>query len=164
MGKIARLCHGAGARAYLALNTIAYESELGKIRALLARARTAGIDAVICWDFAVIEAARSLGLPVFASTQMSVSNSSGLLALYRRFGIKRFVLARECSLDDMKKIRKSLVTALGSKAHGDRHRGVCARRHVRVGERPLLPVAVRARQISQSRGVSSDLQAGVCRA
>lgn len=116
LGRIARLCHGAGARAYLALNTIVYEAELKKIRALLSRARTAHIDAVICWDFAVIEAAHSLGLPVFASTQMSVSNSSGMLALYRRFGIKRFVLARECSLDDMKKIRRSLVAALGRQA------------------------------------------------
>ncbi|MBN2108301.1 MAG: U32 family peptidase, partial [Deltaproteobacteria bacterium] len=80
LGRIARLCHGAGARAYLALNTIIYEAELGKMRRLLARARSAGIDAVICWDFSVIEAACSLGLPVFASTQMSVSNSSGLLA------------------------------------------------------------------------------------
>jgi U32 family peptidase len=113
LGRIARLCHGAGARAYLALNTISYEAELGKIKSLLARARAARIDAVICWDFAVIEAARSLGLPVFASTQMSVSNSSGLLALYRHFGIKRFVLARECSLDDMKNISRNLSKALG---------------------------------------------------
>jgi putative protease len=47
---------------------------------------------------------------------MSVSNSSGLLALYRRFGIKRFVLARECSLVDMRKIRRSLAKELGAQA------------------------------------------------
>jgi U32 family peptidase len=116
MSRIARLCHGAGTRAYLALNTIAYETELGKIRSLLARARSAQIDAVICWDFAVIEAARNLGLPVFASTQMSVSNSAGMLALYRHFGIRRFVLARECSLDDMRAIRRNLAKELGSRA------------------------------------------------
>jgi len=116
LGKIARLCRAAGARSYLALNTIVYEGELGKIRALLARARAAQIDAVICWDYAVIGHARSLGLPVFASTQMSVSNSASLLELYRQFGIKRFVLARECSLDDMMKIRRSLAKALGAQA------------------------------------------------
>jgi putative protease len=116
LGRIVRLCHAAGARSYLALNTIIYEAELGKIRALLSRAQAAGIDAVICWDFSVIEAARSIGLPVFASTQMSVSNSAGLLALYRRFGIKRFVLARECSLVDIKKIRRSLARELGAQA------------------------------------------------
>ena len=116
LGKIARLCRAAGARSYLALNTIVYEGEIGKIRALLARARAAQIDAVICWDYAVIGHARSLGLPVFASTQMSVSNSASLLELYRQFGIKRFVLARECSLDDMMKIRRSLAKALGAQA------------------------------------------------
>jgi putative protease len=116
LGRIVRLCHAAGARAYLALNTIIYEAELGKIRSLLARAQAAGVDAIICWDFSVIEASRSLGLPVFASTQMSVSNSSALLALYRRFGIKRFVLARECSLDDMKQIRRKLANELAAQA------------------------------------------------
>jgi U32 family peptidase len=116
LGKIARMSHAAGARAYLALNTIVYEGELKKISALLARARAAHIDAVICWDFAVIGAARSLGLPVFASTQMSVSNSFAMLELYRQFGIRRFVLARECSIDDIKKIRQSLCKALGAQA------------------------------------------------
>ena len=116
LGKIARLCHAAGARAYLALNTIVYEGELGKTAALLARARAAQIDAVICWDFAVIGQARSLGLPVFASTQMSVSNSASMLQLYRQFGIKRFVIARECSLEDIVKIRRSLSKTFGPQA------------------------------------------------
>jgi U32 family peptidase len=116
LGKIARLCHAAGARAYLALNTIVYEGELGKTGALLARARAAQIDAVICWDFAVIGQARSLGLPVFASTQMSVSNSAAMLQLYRQFGIKRFVIARECSLEDIVKIRRSLSKTFGPQA------------------------------------------------
>lgn len=118
LGKIARLCHEKGARAYLALNTIIYEPELGKMRRLLARARAAGIDAVICWDFAVIEAAAAAGLAVHASTQMSVANSAGLLALYRQFGICRFVLARECTIADMLKVRRSLSRALGA---GARH-------------------------------------------
>jgi U32 family peptidase len=115
-GRIARMSHAAGARAYLALNTIVYEGELRKIRALLARALAAQIDAVICWDFAVIGEARRLGLPVFASTQVSVSNSAALLQMHRQFGIRRFVLARECSIDDMKKIRTSLAKALGQGA------------------------------------------------
>ena len=116
LGKIARLCHAAGVRAYLALNTIVYEGELGKTGALLARARAAQIDAVICWDFAVIGQARSLGLPVFASTQMSVSNSAAMLQLYRQFDIKRFVIARECSLEDIVKIRRSLSKTFGPQA------------------------------------------------
>jgi len=116
LAKIARLCHERGSRAYLALNTIVYEGELGKIRSLVARAQAAGIDAVICWDFAVIEAAAAAGLAVFASTQMSVSNSASMLLLYRQFAVRRFVLARECSLEDMCAIRRSLAKALGARA------------------------------------------------
>lgn len=116
LAKIVRLCRERGARAYLALNTIVYEAELEKIRGLVFRARVAGIDAVICWDFAVIEAAVEAGLPVFASTQMSVSNSQSMLLLYRRFGVRRFVLARECTLADMRAIRRSLGRALGPRS------------------------------------------------
>ena len=112
--RIARTCHQAGVHAYLALNTIIYEPELARVRRVLAAAATASIDAVICWDMAVIEAANSLGLPIFLSTQMSVANSAGLAAFHRAFGIRRFVLARECSLAHLRSLRRNLVTQLGA--------------------------------------------------
>ena len=114
--RLARTCHAAGVRAYLALNTIIYENELGRIRRLLAAAAAAGIDAVICWDMAVIGAATALGLPVFLSTQMSVSNSASLANFYRSFGIRRFVLARECSLAHIRSLRRNLTKLLGAEA------------------------------------------------
>ena len=73
LGRIAADCRAAGARAYLALNTIIYENELPKARRFLCAAKDAGIDAVICWDFAVIRMAAEIGLPVHLSTQASVS-------------------------------------------------------------------------------------------
>ena len=116
MQRIAAECHGAGARAYLALNTIIYETELPKVGRILKAAAEAGIDAVICWDLAVVKTATALGLPVFLSTQMSVSNSASLALFYRTFGIRRFVLARECSLDHIRSIRRSLKRELGAEA------------------------------------------------
>lgn len=116
MTRIARLCHAAGARAYLALNTIVYEHEIKKIRRIISRAKQAGIDAIICWDFAVLQEARRQDIPVSVSTQMSVSNAQAMLFLYRSFGARRFVLARECSLDDIRNIQRSLKKALGKKA------------------------------------------------
>ena len=113
LGRIADLCHSRGARACLALNTIVYEPELEKVRALMFRAKAAGIDAVICWDFAVIAEAAAAGIPVHASTQMSVANSAALLLLHRRFGIRRFVLARECTLGHLRSIRRGLERELG---------------------------------------------------
>lgn len=116
LGVLAELCDAAGVRKYLALNTIIYEQELVHVQSLLRSAKDAGIDAVICSDFAVISEACRIGLPVFISTQMSVSNSSGLLFLYRTFGVKRFVLARECTLEDIAAIRFNLKKELGEAA------------------------------------------------
>lgn len=114
--RIAQTCHQAGARAYLALNTIIYEPELARVRRHLASAAAAGIDAVICWDMAVIQAARELGLAVFLSTQMSVSNSASLAGFHETFGINRFVLARECTLAQIRAMRRNLRARLGSAA------------------------------------------------
>ncbi|MCX6879789.1 MAG: U32 family peptidase [Verrucomicrobia bacterium] len=114
--RIARTCHGAGVRAYLALNTIIYEHEVRPVRRILEAAVAAGIDAVIGWDMAVIQTATALGLPVFLSTQMSVSNSASLAAFHRAFGIRRFVLARECTLAQIRGMRRKLGTLLGAAA------------------------------------------------
>ena len=114
--RITRTCRQAGVRAYLALNTIIYEPELARMRRVLAAASAAAIDAVICWDMAVIEAATALGLPVFLSTQMSVSNSAALAGFHRAFGIRRFVLARECSLAQLRSLRRNLTAQLGAAA------------------------------------------------
>ena len=57
--EIAARCKDAGAKAYLALNSIVYESELPLMDRMLDRAAETGIDAVIASDPAVIERARS---------------------------------------------------------------------------------------------------------
>jgi putative protease len=111
-------CRAANCRCYLALNTIVYQSEIAKVNRVLQSARCAGVDAVIAWDFCVIESANRLGLPVHVSTQMSVSNTESLLYFYRNLGVRRFVLARECTLADVRRIRRELRNRLGDKADG----------------------------------------------
>jgi putative protease len=108
LGRIADDCHAAGAKAYLALNTIIYENELPKARRFLTAAKEAGIDAVIAWDFAVLRMAAEIGVPVHLSTQASVSNSESLAFFHETFGIRRFVLARECTLAQIRAMRKRM--------------------------------------------------------
>ncbi|RKX74384.1 MAG: U32 family peptidase, partial [Spirochaetes bacterium] len=48
---VVSLCHEYGARAYLAINIIVYETEFGLLESTLDKASEAGVDAVICWDF-----------------------------------------------------------------------------------------------------------------
>lgn len=113
MGKIAKLCRAKNAKAYLTLNTIYYQGELSKLKAQISSAKKAGIDAVIAWDFAAVSICKELGMPIFLSTQASVSNALSIAEYFEKFGIRRFVLARECSLDDISKIKKSLFKILG---------------------------------------------------
>lgn len=114
--EVAARCHKRGVSAYLALNIVIYEDELAEMRATLQAAKDAEIDAVICWDTSVMRACRDIGLPIHISTQASISNSQGILHYHREFGAKRFVLARECSLEHIKAIRQNLKAELGTKA------------------------------------------------
>ena len=50
--------HKANIRVYVTLNTIVYDEEISLVDELLTQIKTSGADAVICWDFAVIEKAR----------------------------------------------------------------------------------------------------------
>lgn len=112
LDEIVRLCHEHGAKAYLALNTIIYDSEIEEANKLVKKAAKAGVDAVICWDFAILEAALEHGIEPFISTQMSAANSSAIVSLYKRYGAKRFVMARECTLKELKSIRSNLKNQL----------------------------------------------------
>lgn len=115
--KVVDRCHARNVRAYLTLNIVVFEREIHRIERLLKAARAAGVDAVICADFAVLSCAVKIGFPVHASTQMSVANSSSIKYIYA-LGVRRFVLARECSLADIRKIKTALRKALGGKASG----------------------------------------------
>ncbi len=112
LDEITERIHKAGAKAYLTLNTIIYQNELDLLEKTVILAKEAKIDAVICWDFAAIELLQKYGLEPFISTQMSVSNSAAMAFLFKHFGIKRFVLARECTLEDIRLIREDLKTRL----------------------------------------------------
>ena len=111
-----RLCHESGARAYMAMNTIIFENELSLVETTLDSAVQAGVDAVICWDSAVAAAAGERNLEVHLSTQASVSNSRAIISRYRLENIRRFVLARECTIEQIRDIRTNLKKALGDEA------------------------------------------------
>lgn len=99
--------HESGAKGYLALNVIVYDRELERVERVLRAARDAGVDAVILWDMAVLDLARELGLAVHISTQASVSNLRAVRA-YSDLGAERVVLARECALEDIRRISAEL--------------------------------------------------------
>ncbi|MCX6717810.1 MAG: U32 family peptidase [Candidatus Taylorbacteria bacterium] len=115
--KITKIAHKNNVKAYLAINIIIYEEEIKKVREILKKVKNAGVDAIICWDFAIIQIAKELGIEVHISTQASIANSK-TAEFYRNLGAKRIVLARECSIKQIKEIKKNTKVEIEIFIHG----------------------------------------------
>lgn len=104
LAEVCRICRENDVRSYLTLNITLYNEDLEDMRRTLQLAREAGISAVIASDMAAISYARSLGLEVHISTQLSISNSESL-RFYAQFA-DVVVLARELTLVQVKEIKR----------------------------------------------------------
>jgi putative protease len=71
LGKVAAYCHENGVKAYLTVNTIIYDRELEAMDTIVASAKDAGIDAIICWDIAVISSCLRHGIAFIVSIASS---------------------------------------------------------------------------------------------
>lgn len=89
---------------YLTINTIIYDNEIKKVERLLRKARPY-IDAVICWDIAVLQIAKKLNIPIHLSTQASVSNCE-VAKFFKKLGVERIIPARELNLKQIKRLAK----------------------------------------------------------
>lgn len=102
--KVCDICRRNGVKSYLTLNIVLYDSDLEPMREALQAASKAGVTAVIASDMAAIAYARSIGLEVHISTQLSISNHESL-RFYSQFA-DVIVLARELNLGQVKEIRR----------------------------------------------------------
>ena len=101
--EIVRICSEYGVKTYLTLNITLYDNDLEDMRQTLHAAKEAGITAVIASDMAAISYARSIGVEVHISTQLSISNVESL-RFYAQFA-DVIVLARELNLTQVKAIK-----------------------------------------------------------
>ena len=115
--KVTEICHENNIKAYLTLNVVIYQKDIKTLEKVLDAAKIAKIDAIICWDWAVIEAAKKRNIPIHISTQANISNSK-TANMYKHLGAERIVLARECSLADIKKIKKETNVEIETFIHG----------------------------------------------
>lgn len=112
------LCHTHGAKLYLTLNTLASDAEMSDVRRMLDYASRIGVDALILQDLGVIRLAReSCGIPLHASTQMSVQTASGASKL-RELGFTRVVVPRELSGSELLQVRKNTDLEIEMFVHG----------------------------------------------
>jgi len=111
------ICHKGKIKAYLALNTIVYDTELHLLEKIIGAAKKAKVDSIICWDPSVISAAKKAKIPIHISTQASVSNTDSA-RFYKKLGAERIVLARELSLKQISEIRKKADVWVECFIHG----------------------------------------------
>ena len=104
--EICGICREHGIKSYLTLNIVLYQEDLEDMRKTLDAAKSAGITAVIASDMAAIMYARSIGMEVHISTQLSISNAEAL-KFYAGYA-DVIVLARELNLNQVREI-KSII-------------------------------------------------------
>mgnify|MGYP004558278041 CR=1 FL=1 len=112
--RLTEYAHRFGARIFMTLNTILFDDELAEAERLLARAKAAGVDAIIAQDLAVWELT---DLPVHASTQCAIRTPEKA-RLYESIGASRLVLEREMSLEQIKAVREAVDCELEFFVHG----------------------------------------------
>ena len=99
-----RYAHLRHMRVHVTVNTLVKDGELEAVTEVLRLLRDLHADAVLIQDLGVLRIARNCfpELTVHASTQMAIHNRTGVLWCKKQ-GIRRVVLARECSLSEIRK-------------------------------------------------------------
>src|SRR5256885_1193605 len=117
--EIMRELHGRGLKGYVTLNTLVFSSELPQVEELVRQIAMAGIDAVLVQDLGLARLIRAIcpDLPIHASTQMTLTSSQTIAAAVE-LGVERVVLARECSLNEIRRIRRETTMPLEAFVHG----------------------------------------------
>lgn len=97
--------HSLSRRLYVTINTLIKEQELPQLVEILAALEEMRVDGVIIQDLAVARLIRRHfpGIPLHASTQMTIHNSLGVRQL-EELGFERVVLARELHIDEISAI------------------------------------------------------------
>lgn len=111
-----RYAHLFGAKVHLALNTILKDTELQDARNTIVELYEAGIDAVIIQDMGLLKMDLP-PVPIHASTQTN-NQTVEKVAFFEAIGMDRVILARELSIDEIKKIREKTSVELEFFVHG----------------------------------------------
>ena len=98
-----RLAHLHHVRIHVTVNTLIRDEEMRELEQVLDLLYSLRVDAVLVQDLGVLQLLRAQypDLPVHASTQMTIHNRTGV-RFCRETGIRRVVLARECSLAEIR--------------------------------------------------------------
>lgn len=114
-----KYAHSLNKKIYVTVNIIFHNEELEGLKDYLLYLDKINVDGIIASDITVMKLHKKLNLKLelHISTQASISNSEAAL-FYKDLGAKRLVLARECSEEDIKKIKEATNLDLEAFIHG----------------------------------------------
>ncbi len=113
--------HALDKKVYVTTNIVFHDEDLTGLDEYLLKLDEIGVDAIICSSFVIIERAKQItNLEIHLSTQFSVTNSA-LSDYFFEEGIKRVVLARELSIDEIRSVSNNTKADLEVFIHG----GMC---------------------------------------
>jgi putative protease len=96
---------------YLAVNTVPRGGDIGELTEYLSAIKNLKDkpDALICADIGVVALVKKIlpGVDIHISTQANVQSHPACMA-WAEFGVKRIILSRELSFDDIKIIRENI--------------------------------------------------------
>lgn len=119
--KAVEFAHELDKKVYVTLNIVPHDEDLKGLDEYVKNLNDIGIDAVIVSDPGIFNIVRSVAkdLPIHLSTQASVTNFETIM-FWNNLGIKRIVLARELTLDEIRAISKKAPNDLELEAfvHG----------------------------------------------
>ena len=119
LAEAVKYCHVRGVAVHLTLNTLVSDRETDEVAALIRHAAGCGVDAFIVQDLNVVQLCRHIapGIPIHGSTQMTIHSLPGVL-LCAAWGMKRVVLSRELSKDEIRYICANSPIEIEVFAHG----------------------------------------------
>lgn len=109
--------HKLNKKVYVTVNIVLHNKELKNLKKYLTELKNINVDAIIASDITVIMEAINLGLEVHLSTQASTLNKEAV-EFYKKLGVKRIVLAREMTYEEIKEIRKNIDIDIECFIHG----------------------------------------------
>ncbi len=111
--------HRRNVRGFVAMNTLIFSDELPEAIEFVNAMALAGVDAVIVQDLGLVRLIKQIAptLEIHGSTQMTLTEPLGI-EFVRRLGVARVVLARELSLDDIRKVTAGTDVPVEVFVHG----------------------------------------------
>ena len=119
--------HNLGKKVYVTVNIVLHNKEINQVLDYLKSLEECNVDAIIVSDPTIIDLAlKNTNLEVHLSTQASTMNYE-TCKFYKELGVKRIVLAREMSKEEIKMIKDNVDIELECFIHGAMCAGISGR-------------------------------------